>query len=189
MKRFAMLATGNAAVLLLYLGIMIAAERKPLRVVPAVDLSRYAGTWYEIARFPNRFQKKCAGEVTADYSLRPNGTITVLNRCRLENGTYTEAKGVARLAGKQQPNSVLKVRFAPAYLSFLPQVWGDYQILALSPDYLYALVGSPNRQYLWILARSRELDAATYQRLVDEAKAQDFDVGLLQLTRQSEVEK
>jgi apolipoprotein D and lipocalin family protein len=173
-------------VLLVGFGVAAAEEQKSLRVVPSVDLSRYAGTWYEIARFPNRFQKKCAGEVTAHYSLEANGTLTVVNRCRLENGQYTEAKGVARPAGKGQPNSVLKVRFAPAILSFLPQVWGDYQILELSPEYAFALVGSSDRKYLWILSRSPQMDGAAYQRLVGEAKGQGFDVALLQKTRQSD---
>lgn len=159
--------------------------KRPLRVVPEVDLARYAGQWYEIARFPNRFQKRCAGEVTAQYTLQPSGKISVLNRCRLGNGGQIEAEGVARVAGKGQPNSILKVRFAPAFLSFIPQVWGDYQIIALSPDYTYALVGDPAREYLWILSRSRQMDDTTYNQLVDEARAQDFDVSRLQKTRQS----
>jgi apolipoprotein D and lipocalin family protein len=183
MKRITIIA-GGAAVIAASLGIASMMEEKPLRVVPSIDLERYAGTWYEIARLPNRFQEQCAGEVTANYTLESNGTLTVVNRCRLENGNYTEAKGVARLAGKGQPNSVLKVRFAPAFLSFLPWVWGDYQILSLAPDYAHALIGSPNRKYLWILSRSAQLDDATYARLVEDAKAQDFDVTTLQRTRQ-----
>ena len=157
--------------------------KRPLRVVPEVDLARYAGQWYEIARFPNRFQKRCAGEVTAQYTLQPSGKISVLNRCRLEDGGQIQAEGVARVVGKGQPNSILKVRFAPAFLSFIPQVWGDYQIIALSPDYTYALVGDPAREYLWILSRSPRMDDATYNRLVEEARAQDFDVSRLQKTR------
>jgi apolipoprotein D and lipocalin family protein len=161
------------------------AQGKPLRVVPEVDLARYAGQWYEIARFPNRFQKRCAGEVTAQYTLQPSGKISVLNRCRLENGGQIQAEGVARVVGKGQPNSILKVRFAPAFLSFVPQVWGDYQIIALSPDYTYALVGDPAREYLWILSRSPQMDDAIYNRLVEEARAQGFDVSRLRKTRQS----
>ena len=103
------------------IGLASAAQGKqPLRVIPEVDLARYAGQWYEIARFPNRFQKRCAGEVTAQYTLQPSGKISVLNRCRLENGGRIQAEGVARVAGKGQPNSILKVRFAPAFLSFIP---------------------------------------------------------------------
>jgi apolipoprotein D and lipocalin family protein len=153
-----------------------------LQVVPDVDLVRYAGLWHEVARLPNRFQEKCAGNVTAHYTLRPDGKITVRNRCRIENGTFIEATGVARRARKEGPNSILKVRFAPAVLSFLPQVWGDYQIMALSADYQHAVIGAPNRKYLWILSRSPEVDASTYHELVQEARRQGFNVDLLQRT-------
>ena len=178
------LITGSIA--LLSAAAVLAQEKGALRVVPEVDLTRYAGQWYEIARLPNRFQKRCAGEVTAAYTLRNDGKISVLNRCRLENGEQIQAEGLARLAGKGHPNSMLKVRFAPAFLSFIPQVWGDYQIMALSPDYTYALVGDPGREYLWILSRSPRMEDAAYDRLVEEAQAQGFDVGRLQKTRQSE---
>jgi apolipoprotein D and lipocalin family protein len=163
-----------------------AREKGPLRVVPEVDLLRYSGRWYEIARLPNPFQERCAADVTATYTLRDDGRITVLNRCRTENGEQIEAEGIARVAGKGQPNSVLKVRFAPAFLSFLPWVWGDYQIIALSPDYTHALVGDPARKYLWILARSPSLEDAAYGVLVEEARAQGFDVSRLEKTKQSE---
>jgi apolipoprotein D and lipocalin family protein len=158
-------------------------DKSPLQVVPDVDLARYAGLWHEIARLPNRFQKRCTGEVTAHYTLRPDGRVTVVNRCRVEGGAFTEAKGIARRAGKDKPNSMLKVRFAPAILSFLPQVWGDYHILALSKDYRYAVVGAPSREYLWILSRSPDLDENTYQTLVAEARRQGFDTDLLQRTK------
>src|SRR6185369_4177077 len=119
---------GGCLAALAAIAVAPAQGKHPLRVVPEVDLVRYAGQWYEIARFPNRFQKRCAGEVTANYTLQTSGKISVLNRCRLENGEQIQAVGVARVAGKGQPNSILKVRFAPALLSFIPQVWGDYQI-------------------------------------------------------------
>jgi len=163
----------------------IAQKEEPLRVVPAMDLERYAGKWYEIARFPNRFQKRCAGEVTAEYTLQPDGKITVLNRCRLADGGYIQAKGLAKTVGKGRPNSVLKVRFAPAFLSFIPQVWGDYQVLALSPDYQWAVIGDPARKYLWILSRTPRLDDATYNRAVAEATSQGFETARLEKTRQS----
>ena len=182
-KRIVLIA--GCLAILSAIGLAYAQGRSPLRVVPEVDLARYAGQWYEIARFPNRFQKRCAGEVTAQYTLQPSGKISVLNRCRLENGGQIQAEGVARVANKGQPNSILKVRFAPAFLSFIPQVWGDYQIIALSPDYTHALVGDPTREYLWILSRSPRMDDATYNRLVEEARMQGFDVSRLQKTRQS----
>jgi apolipoprotein D and lipocalin family protein len=183
-KTRAVIAAGCFA-LISAAGTLQAQGKQPLRVVPMVDLARYAGQWYEIARFPNRFQKRCAGEVTANYVLKPDGKISVTNRCSLDNGEHIQAEGVARIADKGKPNSILKVRFAPAFLSFLPQVWGDYQILALAPDYSYSLVGDPGREYLWILSRSPRMDSATYDRLVEEARAQGFDIKLLQKTRQS----
>jgi apolipoprotein D and lipocalin family protein len=136
--------------------------------VPHVDFEQYAGKWHEIARLPNRFQAKCVGDVTAAYTLRKDGKIDVLNRCRVKDGSFIEAKGLARKIGKGHPNSELKVRFAPAFLSFLPQVWGDYHILSLAPDYSYAVVGSPDHRYLWILSRSTELPDSTYRRIVEE---------------------
>lgn len=184
MKNKTILIAGCVA-MLSAIGMAHAEGKRPLRVVPEVDLVRYSGQWYEIARFPNRFQKRCAGEVTATYTLQPNGKISVLNRCRLENGEEIQAQGVARLAGKEQPNSILKVRFAPAILSFLPQVWGDYQIIALSPDYTHALVGDPARKYLWVLSRSPRMDDAIFDQLVQEARSQGFDTNRLQKTRQT----
>ncbi len=151
------------------------ADSTTLRVVPQVDYGRYNGTWYEIARLPNRFQKICAGDVTATYSGRADGLIDVVNRCREANGSFREAAGVARPV-KGQPSSVLKVRFAPAFLSFLPMVWGDYQIIELGPDYEYAVVGSPSRSYLWVLSRKPTLEADVYQKLVAGARSQGFKV-------------
>jgi apolipoprotein D and lipocalin family protein len=159
-------------------------EKEPLRVVPSVDLPRYAGLWYEVARLPNRFEEKCASDVTAEYTLKDEDRLKVVNRCRKQDGKTTEAVGVARLADKKGPNSRLKVRFAPAFLSFLPMVWGDYQIIELAPDYTHAVVGAPDRKYLWILSRTPQLDEATYQRLAEAARAQGFDVSRLMRTKQ-----
>jgi apolipoprotein D and lipocalin family protein len=159
------------------------AAQTPLRVVPTVDLTRYAGTWYEIARLPNRFQEKCAGEVVAAYALRPDGRIPVTTRCRTTTGDVTVATGIARRVDGQPP-SILEVRFAPAFLSFLPAVWGDYQIIALGPEYDHAVVGTPDRAYLWVLARTPRIDADVYRRLLDVARGQGFDVAKVLETRQ-----
>ena len=159
------------------------APRQPgaLRVVADVDYQRYAGTWYEIARLPNRFQRMCAGDVTATYAPRQDGRIDVTNRCRESNGETREAKGLARRVDGRPP-SVLQVRFAPAFLSFLPMVWGEYHIIELGPDYDHAVVGTPDRSYLWILARRPELDPELYGRLLERIKAQGFDVSTLTTT-------
>ena len=175
-----------AGLLLLTAALMVKAERKekePLRVVPSVDLPRYAGLWYEVARLPNRFEEKCAGDVTAEYTLQGADRLKVVNRCRKKDGNRTEAVGEAKPADKDGPNSRLKVRFAPGFLSFLPFVWGDYQIIELAPDYTYAAVGSPDRKYLWLLSRTPQMDEATYQRLAEAARAQGFDVSKLIRTK------
>jgi apolipoprotein D and lipocalin family protein len=153
-----------------------AQERAPLEVVPAVDFNRYAGTWYEIARLPNSFQNKCTGDVTATYTLLDDGDIKVVNRCRKQSGVFEEVEGRARSASDEGPNTKLKVRFAPAILSFLPFVWGDYWIIDLASDYSYAVVGEPDRKYLWILSRTPTLDDATYQGILDRVKQRDYNL-------------
>jgi apolipoprotein D and lipocalin family protein len=147
----------------------------PLPTQDWVDLGRYAGRWYEIARLPNRFQEKCAGDVAATYTLRTDGRVTVVNECRRGDGKTTRAEGIARRADEKGPASRLKVRFAPAWLSFLPFVWGDYWIVELDPSYRHALVGDPSRKYLWVLSRSPEMDAVTYESLVATAGRLGFD--------------
>lgn len=144
-------------------------------VVPSVDLAKYAGKWHEIARFPNRFQKDCASDTTATYTLRPDGKISVLNQCRKADGSIKTAKGTARLADAKGPNSKLKVTF------FWP-FYGDYWILALDPDYQWVLIGEPERKYLWILARQPRVDDALYKSIVDRAAQQGFDTSRLMKT-------
>jgi apolipoprotein D and lipocalin family protein len=151
--------------------------------VPSVDLDRYAGTWYEIARLPNWFQKKCACCVTATYTVRGPGKLSVVNECRTADGRASRAEGVAKLADPKGPTSKLKVRFAPRILSFLGFVWGDYWVLDLADDYSYVLVGDPGRKYLWILARQPTLPEETYQALVQKAAAQGFAAERLERTR------
>jgi apolipoprotein D and lipocalin family protein len=157
-----------------------------LLAAPSVDLNRYAGTWYEIARLPNRFQSTCAGDVTATYMLLDDGTIKVVNRCRQENGEFTSAAGIARRAQEDGPNTKLEVRFAPAFLSFLPFVWGDYWIIDLAADYSYAVVGEPGREYLWVLARSPLLDDKTLDGILERTKEQGYDTTQLVRTKHTQ---
>ena len=147
-----------------------------LKTVSKVDLQKYSGVWYEIARLPNKFQVECAGDVSAEYTLREDGNIKVVNRCRAA-GKPKEAEGVARVSDEDNgSNSILEVRFAPAILSFLHSVWGDYRIIALDEKYSYALVGSSDRKYLWILSRTKTLDDNVYNRLLATAADQGFTV-------------
>ena len=159
------------------------AHSDALKVVPEVDLERYQGTWYQIARLPNRFQEDCVGNVTAHYQLRADGRIDVTNQCRERDGETSVASGIARRVDGQ-PTSVLEVRFAPALLGFLPFVWGDYQVIELAEDYSHVLVGTPDRKYLWILARRPTLETATRGRLERSAADQGFDVARMVSTQQ-----
>lgn len=162
------------------------AAKRPLQVVPSVDVKRYCGIWYEIARLPNSFQKKCTRDVTATYTLLDDGDITVVNRCRKEDGEFMEAAGKARRMSTDEPNSKLEVRFAPAFLSFLPFVWGDYWIIDLASDYSYAVVGEPARKYLWILARSPKMSQETYDGIILRIKEQGYDPSGLVKTEHSD---
>ena len=154
-----------------------------VRTVAAVDLDRYLGEWFEIARFENRFQRQCVGDVRASYARRADGRIDVVNRCRTGDG-QTEARGVARLVD-EQTHAKLKVRFAPAWLSWLPPVWGDYWIIGLAPDYSWAVVGDPGRDYLWILARAPHLDDDSIAAARAAARDNGFDVDRLMPTSQA----
>ena len=157
--------------------------RVPVRSVAEVDLARYAGLWHEVARIPNRFQKRCVSGTTAEYTLLSNGEVRVVNSCQQVDGALLRAEGRARKAVRAGPASRLKVRFAPALLSFLPMVWGDYWILDLTDDYGTVLVGDPGREYLWILSRNPTPDSAVYERMVSTAAAQGFDVSRLVRSR------
>jgi len=151
--------------------------RAPLQAVAPVDLKRYAGVWHEQARLPNRFQKKCTGAVTAQYTPLADGTVEVRNVCEVAGGV-DESVGVARVVpvAGQPGAGRLEVRFAPEWLSWLPMVWGDYWILKLDRDYEVALVGTPDRDFLWVLSRAPRLDEATLEAQLDYARTLGFDV-------------
>ena len=149
----------------------------PLETVPKVDLSRYLGTWYEIAKFPQWFQAGCTG-TTATYDKREDGEIDVTNRCYLEalDGEVERADGRARVLD-DTTNAKLEVTF------FRP-FWGDYWIIDLAPDYSYAVVGSPGRDYLWILSRSPTMSANVYEGVLARLRAQKYPLDRLELTLQ-----
>jgi apolipoprotein D and lipocalin family protein len=176
-------AVAFAAVAMLRPAAAYAQAPSPVRTVPSVSLDRYAGDWFEIARFPNRFQRQCVGDVRASYARRPDGRIDVVNRCRTADGE-TETRGVARIVDEHS-FAKLKVRFAPAWLSFLPAVWGDYWIIGLPPDYSWAVVGDPGRDYLWILARAPQLDEESIAAARAAAGASGYDVERLVPTPQA----
>ena len=151
-------------------------EKQSLPVVPSVDLNKYAGQWYEIARLPNRFEKECVSSVTATYSLRSDGKIDVINRCKKVSGEIETAKGKAKVVDKKT-NAKLKV-------TFLWPFYGDYWILDLGANYEYAVVGDASRKYLWILSRTPQIDDALYQGLLAKMADQGFDTSQVVKTLQ-----
>ena len=156
----------------------------PVKTIPTLDVQKYLGTWYEIAKYPNWFQKKCANNTKAVYSVRPDGNLKVLNSCKTAEGNVSEAEGVARqIGGKDSPK--LEVRFAPAWLSFIPMVWGDYWIIDLDSQYQVAVVSDPRREYLWILSRNPQIDKRAYDDILQRLQTQQFDIRKLELTTQT----
>jgi apolipoprotein D and lipocalin family protein len=137
-----------------------------LDVVPHVELSKYLGKWFEIAHLPAKFQEGC-NETTATYTLLDNGAISVLNECK-KNGKMKLAKGKAKVVDKTT-NAKLKVTF------FWP-FYGDYWIIKLGDDYNYAVVGTPNREYLWILSRTPQMDDKLFSELANFVKSKAFSV-------------
>ncbi|UCC75051.1 MAG: lipocalin family protein [Gemmatimonadota bacterium] len=156
-------------------------ELGPPATVERVELERYVGLWYEIARIPNSFQDQCARDVTAEYALRDDGRLDVINRCVKSDGRVDEAKGLARIEDRES-NSKLKVSFF-SILGWRP-VWGDYWIIGLGDDYEYAVVGSPDRKYGWILSRERELDAVVLERIFATLGERGYEPDGFQMTAQ-----
>ena len=154
------------------------AQGQPLETVPAVDLQKYVGKWYEIAAFPQRFQKGCHC-TAAEYEMTDKGYVRVINSCRKDSpaGKLTVAKGKAYVV-KGSNNAKLRVQF------FWP-FRGDYWIIDLAPDYGYAVVGAPDRNYLWILSRTTKMDEGLYQEIVNRIAQKGFDISKLQRTDQS----
>ena len=149
----------------------------PVTSVPQLDISRYAGQWHEIAHLPVSFQKKCVGDITATYSLRADGRISVHNACREADGDRVAADGVARPV-EGHPGR-LEVRFVPDWLSWVPLVWADYWVIALDPGYQWAVVGEPDRKYLWILSREPSMERAQFEQLKAKAEAMGYDLAPL----------
>ena len=155
----------------------------PLVSIPALDVPRYMGSWYEIAKYPNWFQRKCLKNTRADYSAQADGRVRVVNICTNREGQVTEAVGEARQIGSSN-SSKLEVRFAPAWLSFIPLVWGNYWVIDIDPGYQVVAVSEPKREYLWILSRTPDLPAKTYEDLVARLEKKGFDTVKLERTPQ-----
>lgn len=173
------------SMLILAAGSALAQDRStPLRAVSGIDLKRYSGQWYEIAKYPNKFQKQCVANTTATYTLKQNGRIEVVNKCVKNDGTVDKAVGEAKIADEKN-NAKLKVRFAPSFISFMPFVWGNYWVIDIADDYSYSVIGEPGRDYFWILARKPEMNDATYQQIVRRAETMGFTASRIEKTPQN----
>lgn len=144
------------------------ATTTPLRTVPHVDLQQYMGAWYEQARIPNRFQRRCAADTQAFYSFLPSGRVRVLNRCRVLDGSLLSAEGEAKVV-PNSGQSKLKV-------SFFKPFYGDYWILALDLKDGWVLIGEPSRKYGWVLSRKPDLDLSLLNHALSQAASQGYEL-------------
>lgn len=161
--------------ILIMIGIVSAnliAQQNPLKTVKYVDLKKYAGTWYEIAKIPNSFQDHCVKGTTAKYQLTEDGEIAVINSCIDKDGKVDDADGVARIVDKKS-NAKLEVSFV-SFFGWRP-FWGDYWIIGLDENYKWAIVGTPNRKYGWILSRTPKLDNETMDQLFQILRDQGYN--------------
>ncbi|MEJ1087718.1 lipocalin family protein [Microbacterium sp. Mu-80] len=145
-----------------------------VRSVPALELGRYLGLWYELGRLPLRFEDDGARDVTAEYSLNDDGTVRVDNRCLDEDGEHTQALGSAT-PDEEHPGR-LRVTFLPEALRWIPFTSADYWVLRIDDAYEHALVGTPDRKHLWLLARQARISDAVEQQFLQTAREQGFDL-------------
>ena len=149
--------------------------------VEYVDVRKYMGTWYEYARIPNRFQNKCVGNVTANYTLLPDGNVEVVNKCLETGGKTDSAKGLAKITDSET-NSKLKVSFFSIFGIHL--FWGNYWVLYLDDDYSVAVVGEPGKKYGWILSRDISPSQEKVENAFEAIKRNGYDPGKFILTKQ-----
>ena len=161
-------------------------KHENMKPVPVefVNLERYAGLWYEIAKIPNRFQRKCVSGTTAQYSLREDGRIDVVNRCLDREGKPIEAKGIARIMDAKS-NAKLKVSFVSIFGKYL--FWGDYWIIGLDQSYNYAVIGGPTHKYGWILSRQPRLTSEELEKIFSILREQGYDPANFEMTEQSQI--
>ncbi len=150
---------------------LMAQKSEPV-TVNHVDLQKYKGTWFEISKIPNRFQKQCISNTTASYSLNGDGTIKVVNACVDDEGEMDKAEGIAKVVDAKT-NSKLEVSFVS--ILGINLFWGDYWIIGLPDDYSYAVIGTPNRKYGWILSRTPELPQEKLSQAYDILKKNGYN--------------
>jgi apolipoprotein D and lipocalin family protein len=159
-------------------GLVAKKTQRPLVTAPTVDLERYTGTWYEIARLPEKYEKDCASDVTATYELTLDGGLRIVNRCRRRDGSIKRAVGRAEVKDPET-NATLRVTFAPQLLDPLPFVWTDYCIIDVASDYSSAIVGTSDRSHLWLLAREPTVSEEVRSAFIAKALGQGFDTSQL----------
>lgn len=184
--KLAKIAFGGAV--LLGLGAASMAYAKPAQNLPTVEkveLDRYLGKWYEVARKPLSFQKKCDRDVTAMYTLNENGNIKVDNRCYTKEGEQTGSVGEAYVQNAPY-NTKLKVSFLPEAIRWLPVGRGDYWVLKIDDKYQTVLVGEPKLKYMWVLSRTPNPDQKIVGEYLDYAKSVGYDLGDVIHTKQTQ---
>ena len=173
--RLVKVALGGAVLAGLAISSVSHAKEAALPTVDQVNLTQYAGTWYEVARKPMMWQKKCDRDVTANYSLNEKGNVTVDNRCYTKDGELSQSIGEAYVQNAPQ-NSKLKVSFLPKAIRWLPVARGDYWVLKIDSDYQTVLVGEPSRKYLWVLSRDPKVSETVINEYLEYAKQQGYDL-------------
>jgi len=168
------------------IALSVATAAPPVRPVARVDMQRYAGLWYEVARLPNGLQANCIGDVTATFRLLDDGSLKVINRCREGERRWGVSIGRAVPVPGDHSWARLKVNYQPSWLQWLPASSIDYWVVMLDPDYRYAVVSEPSRGSLWILSRTPTLDSALYDSIVTSLRAQRYPVDELVPTPQQQ---
>lgn len=166
-------------------GVVAKKTKKPLVTAPAVDLQRFSGTWFEIARMPEKWEKDCASDVTVTYEARSDGGLRVMHRCRRSDGSLKRTIGRAEVTDPES-NAKLRISYAPQLLDVLPFVWSNYFIVDVAADYSTAVIGTPDRAHLWLLARNAAVSEEVRSAFVAKALGQEFDTSQLIYTAHSE---
>ena len=180
----AKIAVGGVVLIGLGAATLAYAQTKPLQTVDKVQLDRYLGVWYEIARKPMYFENKCSRDITATYTLNENGNVSVTNRCLSKDGQLQQSIGEA-FVHNAPFNTKLKVSFLPEAIRWLSVARGDYWILKIDDDYQTVLVGEPRRKYMWVLSRSAQPDQAVVNEYLEYAKSVGYNLTDLIHTKQT----
>jgi apolipoprotein D and lipocalin family protein len=175
-----------AGILIIFLSACGSSQNKDLPqlvTVKQVDLKKYVGKWFEIAKIPNSFQDQCAYGTTAEYKIDGDGDIIVINSCYEKDGNPDVAEGLAKVVDRKT-NAKLEVSFV-SFLGIRP-FWGDYWIIGLDENYEWAVIGTPGRKYGWILSRTPSLPDETMQQIFGILKSQNYNPEDFEMSKQKE---